>query len=349
MLERLAQLGRALQAAGNLDIRVNRRGFLKGGLSVVGVFTLSGCEPAPSTSAPSQATIEIGQPEIELRDITSSFNHENLSDPEPRSKVVELTASITEKLQLNSLTKEQMVASIVWVEDPLPRAREKAQRKKTSIESELARMRTWSAETDNGKVYVYIHASTLQKSYWELQPQLHWNPLKELVHALDHEWKHLEVRERTDARMDTLLDPENAFSGKVITGFRMNGTNASEFPKSVYAQLDEGITDYLATQSVLSYFGAVVNSADVATMVDYFPIIFKEAGILPQTIQQLHQESKFYEFLILLAKIKGVEGSIITERQQVLAGLAVVNALVNNDKPTIEKYIQAIRENKAHH
>ncbi len=314
------------------------------------MLALPGCEPAPSGSPlpPLQATVEIRQPAIELRDITSSFNQENLSDPGPRGKVVELTASITEKLQLNSLIKEQMVSSIVWVEDPLPRAREKAQKNKTSIENELAKMRTWSAETDNGKVYVYIHAPTLQKSYWALQPQLHWNPLKELVHVLDHEWKHLEVTERTDARMDTLLDPENTFSDKVVGGFRMDGINASGFPKSVYAKLDEGITDYLATQSVISYLGAAVNLIDVGAMVDYFPIIFNEAGIPPQTIQQLHRESKFYEFLILLAEIEGVKGLTITERQQVLAGLSVANALVNNDKPTIEKYIQAIHENKTH-
>lgn len=274
------------------------------------------------------------------------FRGADLFDDRDRHQYTQVFAKIFERYSPTSFTAETLMASTAFVTNHNEFVRLFEQK------HEGARYQTtfnYYGFVNDGQVFIDLDTHFFKSSTFSRNPVYPrgWNPLKSLRMTLGHEWHHLIVEPRTEDPILLLSDLNNNHPNKRTSGFRMEGLDSNS--SRVFVAFDEATVERLSIKLAQDLFG--VNNYysdyrrplgggiihDITQIVFRLTSIMRAAQIDRDQLFPLYRQSKLGQFLSLLATREG-----ITDQKEplILRGKRIVQAIVDNDKALLEKYIE---------
>lgn len=293
---------------------------------------------------------------LDAKKIEDEFEGNDLSDRETRNKYTILLADIFIRYYHLNLSKEQMLSSVIFVNDPLTFEQifiDKNQDPAFSsdvLKNAAAKTPAFT-ESEELKIYVNTLNVIFRKDLTDQDPKFPagWNPLKSLRLTLFHEFSHAIAKPATDPLIFSVLDPLNELTSKRVEGFRFTGrTGRGEFV-GAYGPIDEAFVELLSKYINRDLFDSFISEythelgMSVSNIMNNLEQILEAAKINRDQLTKYHQDSNLKGFLLKLFERKGTKNTRSTERNQIEDGFILFDVLMTNNQSYIQAYLDQLR------
>lgn len=339
------------------DLRITRRqAFIAGGATVA-IGTLgyllepwNWLTPRPESPQPESLEFWVAQ----ARKMEDEYRDTDLSNKEARNQYTKFLAEIFIKYYPVGTSKEQLLSSVVFVnskevfEEVFLSTNQNSPLPTNLLKQETNRTVGF---TKDSKTYINTANEIFQKEKTSRNPKFpeDWNPLKSLRLTLFHEFSHAISQTIVDTTIFSIVDSENTLTDKKIEGFMIRGLNSRKEPMDLYRSIDEAsvelLSKYINTNlfhSFISEYGST-EGINVTALMIRLEQLLNSATIDRMELARLHKTSNLKKLLLLLAERYGINPQKITERNRILFGFTLFQALIQNNQAILQDYMNSAR------
>ncbi|MBI4038351.1 hypothetical protein HY384_00155 [Candidatus Daviesbacteria bacterium] len=283
------------------------------------------------------------------------FKGKDLSDKDTRDKYTLLLAGIFEKATNSSLSRDQLIGVITWVEDPKRYQQAHKEAFGYDISNEEVPYNL-AFTSDTGSIFLNLSAAYLQSNVISKNAGLlRINSLSSLREMLFHEWEHLFEPLKQDDLIFNVVDPNNRLKGKQVAGFNVMGYSTSGFLRDLFQGIKEATAELSSKKLNLSLFGSFYNyypmipyrgRIPVAKIVVNLEELLDAANISIEQMREMRRDSNLRGFLLLLTEQFELNSKVYSERERISYGLRLFVALARDEQPILQDYIERARSNR---
>lgn len=327
----------------NWGPKIPRAAFIVGGSATVGAMLFRPWEWFTAQSEPETLESLVAQ----AINMENTYTGSNLSDKETRNKYAKLLAKIFVGYNEEPISGNQLFNSIVWVENTEEFERIFSEEEGVNITPE--RLRHTLAFTADGKIYLNLSSPAFQQKTIDKDPALRgFNPLKQLRLALFHDFYHVVTEDSQDDSIFAIVDPQNQKRNKKISGFRILGMDNRGILVGLYENIHEATAELLSKQINQDLFGSFhsdypSSGEKVTDTMLRLALLLKAAQIPVNEVRRMYKQSSLKEFLLLLSERGGINPQRIAERDRILFGFAIFEALNKNNQAILQDYMNSAR------
>lgn len=322
------------------SIRITRRQAVRYG--VVGILSTlisAACAPQPLdpvapdrqnlTEPKKEETETLSSLVTKARKMEDEFKGQNLSDKAIRSQYTSLLADIFTRYYPIETSREELRSSVVFVDS-----------------------NGTPAFTADRKIYINTTNEVFQKQETAKNPYYpkDWHPLKTLRLALFHEFNHLITQPAEDAAISVVVDPRNDITKKEIDGFAIKGFNVKKELVGLYASIDEASTELLSKYISINLFGSFLSDyshdnqgRNVTAIMIRLEKLIDSAKIDKMELAYLHRTSNLRGLLLLLTERSGINPQKVSERDRIVFGLSLFEALQQDNQTILQDYMNSAK------
>lgn len=330
----------------NWGPKIPRGVLIVGGAAAVGVALLRPWEwftPQPEPEGPETLESLVAQ----AINLENTYKGKDLSDLEPRNEYAKLLAEIFVRYNEEQISGDQLFNSIVWMETAEEFERIFFEEEGVNITAE--RLRHTLAFTADGKIYLNLSSPAFQQKTIDTDPALRgFNPLKQLRLALFHDFYHVVTEDSQDDSIFAIVDPQNQKRNKKNSGFRILGMDNRGILVGLYENIHEATAELLSKQINQDLFGSFhsdypSSGEKVTDTMLHLALLLEAAQIPVNEVRRMYKQSSLKEFLLLLSERGGINPQRVSERDRILFGFAIFEALIKNNQIILQDYMNSAR------
>lgn len=199
-------------------------------------------------------------------------------------------------------------------------------------------------------MYVNTAHEVFQKQQTASNPNFpkDWNPLKSLRSTLLHEFNHVISQPTTDITLFSLVDSRNEVTDKKVEGFQIKGFTGERKLVALFNPIEEASAELLSKYINIDLFHSFISDypgtqGNVTSIMIRLEKLLDSAGIDKILLARLHQTSDLKGFLLLLSERYGLNPQKISERDRIIFGFSLFEALVQNNQTILQDYMYTAR------